>query len=152
MSEVVVLGELCADIVIDLQTSPNFGQAETLVRSTRLTLGGSSAITACGLARMGLTTSLVSVVGAGLCSSEAPMAQKSTLATAQPPFHRQWTADRWPTPSELATVWPPDTWPLGCAGTTLPPPRRVGVTNRPMPSPEAVHRDRKLRTPLRFNP
>jgi sugar/nucleoside kinase (ribokinase family) len=59
----VVVGELNADIVVALDAPPVFGQAEQIVRSADLVLGGSSAITACGAARMAVPTSLVSVVG-----------------------------------------------------------------------------------------
>ena len=59
----LVVGELCADIVVALDGDPVFGQAETIVPSTQVVMGSSSAITACGLARMGVETQLVSVVG-----------------------------------------------------------------------------------------
>jgi sugar/nucleoside kinase (ribokinase family) len=59
----VVVGELNADVVVALDAPPVFGQAEQLVRTTAVVLGSSSAITACGAARMGVPTSLVSVVG-----------------------------------------------------------------------------------------
>ena len=42
---------------------PVFGQAERLVDDVRLTLGSSSAITACGAARLGLRVAMVGVVG-----------------------------------------------------------------------------------------
>jgi sugar/nucleoside kinase (ribokinase family) len=59
----LVVGELCADIVVELDAPPVFGQAETLVRRTTVVLGSSSAITACGTARLGVPTSMVGVVG-----------------------------------------------------------------------------------------
>ena len=59
----LVVGELCADIVVELDVPPVFGQAETLVRRTTVVLGSSSAITACGTARLGVPTSMVGVVG-----------------------------------------------------------------------------------------
>ncbi len=59
----LVLGELCADIVVELDDPPVFDQVETLVRRTTVTMGSSSAITACGAARLGLPTALVGVVG-----------------------------------------------------------------------------------------
>ena len=40
-----------------------FGQAERIVPATEVVMGSSSAITACGLARLGVPTALVSVVG-----------------------------------------------------------------------------------------
>jgi sugar/nucleoside kinase (ribokinase family) len=59
----IVVGELNADIVVAIDAPPVFGQAEQLARSADVVLGSSSAITACGAARMGVPTSLVSVVG-----------------------------------------------------------------------------------------
>jgi sugar/nucleoside kinase (ribokinase family) len=59
----IVVGELNADIVVALAAPPVFGQAEQIVRSADVVLGSSSAITACGATRMGVPTSLVSVVG-----------------------------------------------------------------------------------------
>ena len=59
----LVVGELCADIVVELDEPPQFDQVETLVRRTTVTMGSSSAITACGAARLGVPTALVGVVG-----------------------------------------------------------------------------------------
>ena len=42
---------------------PAFGQAERFVDGVRLTIGSSSAITACGAARLGLAVAMVGVVG-----------------------------------------------------------------------------------------
>lgn len=42
---------------------PGFGQAERLVDDAALTIGGSGSIVACGAARLGLSTAMVSVVG-----------------------------------------------------------------------------------------
>ena len=62
--DLLVVGELNADIVVtDPDPVPVFGQAERLVRDVRLTLGSSSAITACGAARLGLRVAMVGVVG-----------------------------------------------------------------------------------------
>ena len=59
----LVVGELCADIVVELDEPPQFDQVETLVRRTTVTMGSSSAITACGAARLGVPTALVGVIG-----------------------------------------------------------------------------------------
>ena len=62
--DLLVVGELNADIVVtDPDPVPAFGQAERLVDDVRLTLGSSSAITACGAARLGLRVAFVGVVG-----------------------------------------------------------------------------------------
>lgn len=59
----LVVGELCADIVVELDAAPRFGQHEHVVPATTVTLGSSSAITACGTAALGTPTSMVGVVG-----------------------------------------------------------------------------------------
>lgn len=62
--DLLVVGDLNADLVLlGADPVPAFGQAEKLVDSGTLTVGASSAITACGAARLGLRTALVSVVG-----------------------------------------------------------------------------------------
>ena len=50
-------------LVIDEDPVPEFGQIEKLVGTIRLTVGGSSAITACGLARLGLRVAHGGIVG-----------------------------------------------------------------------------------------
>jgi len=62
--DLLVVGEINPDLVLrgpDLV--PAFGQAEKLVQAATLTIGSSSAIMACGAARLGLRTSFVGVVG-----------------------------------------------------------------------------------------
>jgi sugar/nucleoside kinase (ribokinase family) len=62
--DVYVIGDINPDIlVIDDDAVPEFGQVEKLVGTIRLTVGGSSAITACGLARLGLRVAHGGVVG-----------------------------------------------------------------------------------------
>ena len=62
--DVYVIGDVNPDIlVIDDDVVPEFGQIEKLVGTIRLTVGGSSAITACGLARLGLRVAHGGVVG-----------------------------------------------------------------------------------------
>ena len=61
--DVVVIGDANPDIVLRGDVVPRFGQAEQLLESADLTLGGSAAIVACGLARLGVRTALVSIVG-----------------------------------------------------------------------------------------
>jgi sugar/nucleoside kinase (ribokinase family) len=62
--DLLVVGELNADVVVtDPDPVPAFGQAERLVDAVRLTIGSSSAITACGAARLGLRVAMVGVVG-----------------------------------------------------------------------------------------
>jgi sugar/nucleoside kinase (ribokinase family) len=59
----LVVGELNADIVVQLDEAPQFDDFEHVVPRTDIVLGSSSAIMACGAARMSVPTSLVSVVG-----------------------------------------------------------------------------------------
>jgi sugar/nucleoside kinase (ribokinase family) len=62
--DLLVVGEINPDIVVtDPDPAPVFGQAERLVEGIRLTIGSSSAITACGAARLGLRVAIVGVVG-----------------------------------------------------------------------------------------
>ena len=62
--DLLVVGEINPDLILggsDLM--PTFGQAEKLVEGAVLTIGSSSAIVACGAARLGLRTALIGVVG-----------------------------------------------------------------------------------------
>ncbi|HEX2470388.1 MAG TPA: carbohydrate kinase family protein [Candidatus Limnocylindrales bacterium] len=62
--DLLVVGEINPDVIVsDADPRPVFGQAERSVREIRLTIGGGSAITACGAARLGLRVALVGVVG-----------------------------------------------------------------------------------------
>jgi sugar/nucleoside kinase (ribokinase family) len=62
--DLLVVGEVNPDIVVtDDDPRPVFGQAERVVESIRLVIGSSSAITACGAARLGLRVAIVGVVG-----------------------------------------------------------------------------------------
>ncbi len=62
-SDVVVIGDANVDLVLRGDVVPRFGQAEQLLEAADLTLGGSGAIVACGLARLGLDVRLVAAVG-----------------------------------------------------------------------------------------
>jgi sugar/nucleoside kinase (ribokinase family) len=59
----LVLGELCADIIVTLDRPVQFEQVEQVVPSARIVMGSSSAITACGVARLGVPVSMIGVVG-----------------------------------------------------------------------------------------
>lgn len=61
--DLLVVGDLVTDAIVGDVGDVRFGQAETLVDSGVLTIGGSSAITACGAARLGLRVAFVGVVG-----------------------------------------------------------------------------------------
>ncbi len=62
--DVLVVGEINPDLVVsDPDPRPVFGQAERIVETIRLSIGSSSAITACGMARLGLRVAMVGVVG-----------------------------------------------------------------------------------------
>lgn len=61
--EVLVIGDANPDLVLTGDVVPAFGQAETLVDAADLVLGGSAAIVACGLARLGVPTALAATVG-----------------------------------------------------------------------------------------
>ena len=61
--DVLVIGDANPDLLLTGDAVPRFGQAETLVDSADLVLGGSAAIVACGLARLGVATALAATVG-----------------------------------------------------------------------------------------
>ena len=62
--DLLVAGELNPDLILsDSNLEPRFGQHEILVESADLTIGSSSAIFACGAARLGLRVGFVGVVG-----------------------------------------------------------------------------------------
>jgi sugar/nucleoside kinase (ribokinase family) len=62
--DLLVVGELNPDLVVrDADPRPVFGDVEKLVDHASLEVGSSSAICACGAARLGIRTALVAVVG-----------------------------------------------------------------------------------------
>lgn len=61
--EVLVIGDANPDLLLVGDVVPQFGQAEKLVDSADLVMGGSGAIVACGLARLGVRVALAAVVG-----------------------------------------------------------------------------------------
>ena len=62
--DLLVAGDAVPDVIVaDVAGEIAFGQAETLVERGALTVGGSSAIMACGAARLGLRVAFVGVVG-----------------------------------------------------------------------------------------
>lgn len=61
---VLVVGDANPDLVLRGAGVPRFGQAEVLVDDCDLVLGGSAAIMACGLARLGVPTALAAITGA----------------------------------------------------------------------------------------
>ncbi|MFN8457809.1 MAG: sugar kinase [Anaerolineae bacterium] len=61
--DIVVVGELNPDLVLRGDVSPAFGQVEQLVDEATLTIGSSSAIFACGAARLGLRVAFIGVMG-----------------------------------------------------------------------------------------
>jgi sugar/nucleoside kinase (ribokinase family) len=62
--DLLVAGELNPDLlVVDPTLEPVFGQIEEIVETIRMEIGSSSAIAACGAARLGLRVAFVGVVG-----------------------------------------------------------------------------------------
>jgi sugar/nucleoside kinase (ribokinase family) len=61
--DILVVGELNADLILTGDTTPRFGQVEQLIDDAALVLGSSSAIFACGAARLGLGVGFVGKVG-----------------------------------------------------------------------------------------
>ncbi|MCX8061717.1 MAG: carbohydrate kinase family protein [Anaerolineales bacterium] len=62
--DILIPGEINPDLILnDPNLEPRFGQQEVLVQDFEMTIGSSSAIFACGAARLGLKTTLIGVVG-----------------------------------------------------------------------------------------
>ncbi len=61
--DVLVLGEVCVDIILSGDVTPAFGQVEKVLDDAVLTAGSSSAIFACGAARLGLHVAFAGMVG-----------------------------------------------------------------------------------------
>jgi sugar/nucleoside kinase (ribokinase family) len=62
--DVLVVGDSNPDLILTGDVVPRFGQSEQLLDGADLTIGGSAAIVAHGLARLGLRVTMVAVVGA----------------------------------------------------------------------------------------
>ncbi|MFN8461710.1 MAG: sugar kinase [Anaerolineales bacterium] len=63
MFDILVAGEINPDLILSGNVMPEFGQVEKLVDSSALTIGSSSAIFACGAARLGLKVAFIGVCG-----------------------------------------------------------------------------------------
>lgn len=61
--DVVVVGELNPDLILTGNIRPEFGQVEKLVDQANLVIGSSSAIFACGAAKLGLKVAFIGKVG-----------------------------------------------------------------------------------------
>jgi sugar/nucleoside kinase (ribokinase family) len=61
--DLLVLGEICVDIILSGDVTPAFGQVEKVLDDAVLTAGSSSAIFACGAARLGLKVAFAGMVG-----------------------------------------------------------------------------------------
>lgn len=63
MFDILVAGEINPDLILSGEVVPEFDQVEKLVDSAALTIGSSSAIFACGAARLGLKVAFIGVCG-----------------------------------------------------------------------------------------
>jgi len=63
MFDILVAGEINPDLVLAGNVVPEFGQVEKLVDNATLAIGSSSAIFACGAARLGLKVAFIGVCG-----------------------------------------------------------------------------------------
>lgn len=61
--DILVAGEINPDLILSGNVIPEFGQVEKLVDSAALAIGSSSAIFACGAARLGLKVAFIGVCG-----------------------------------------------------------------------------------------
>lgn len=96
--DVLVIGDANPDLVLTGDVVPQFGQAEKLVDSADLVLGGSAAIVACGLARLGVATALAAVVGDDLFGAFV----RDVLAAAG--VDTRWTVVDSGTPTAVSVV------------------------------------------------
>ncbi len=65
MYDLLVAGEINPDLILTGDVAPAFGQVEKIVDTATLTIGSSSAIFACGAARLGLRVAFI-----GVCSDD----------------------------------------------------------------------------------
>ena len=63
MFDILVAGEINPDLILSGNAIPEFGQVEKLVDDASLTIGSSSAIFACGAARLGLKVAFIGICG-----------------------------------------------------------------------------------------
>src|SRR5512143_3673383 len=63
--DILIPGEINADLILSGDVLPEFGQVEKLVDGAQLEIGSSSAIFACGATRLGLR-----VAFAGVCADD----------------------------------------------------------------------------------
>jgi sugar/nucleoside kinase (ribokinase family) len=63
MLDILVAGEINPDLILTGDVAPVFGQVEQLIDEARLAIGSSSAIFACGAARLGLQVAFIGVCG-----------------------------------------------------------------------------------------
>ena len=61
--DIIVAGEINPDLILTGNVLPEFGQVEKLVDNATFTIGSSSAIFACGAARLGLKVAFVGICG-----------------------------------------------------------------------------------------
>lgn len=61
--DLLVVGEINPDLILRGDVTPAFGQVEQLVDDAALTIGSSSAIFACGAARLGLRVAFIGTIG-----------------------------------------------------------------------------------------
>ncbi len=61
--DILVAGEINPDLILSGDVAPQFGQVEKLVEQAALAIGSSSAIFACGAARLGLSVAFVGACG-----------------------------------------------------------------------------------------
>jgi sugar/nucleoside kinase (ribokinase family) len=62
-ADILIAGEINPDLILTGDVKPEFDQVEKLVDSAALTIGSSSAIFACGAARLGLKVAFIGVCG-----------------------------------------------------------------------------------------
>lgn len=61
--DIIVIGEVCVDLLLSGNVEPEFGQVEKLINNATLSIGSSSAIFACGAAKLGLKVAFIGKIG-----------------------------------------------------------------------------------------
>jgi sugar/nucleoside kinase (ribokinase family) len=132
--DLLVVGDCNPDLVLAGKTvRPAFGQGETWVEDARLVVGGTSSITACGAARLGLRTAIAGVVGDDLFGRFV----RDALARAGVDTEPLATASDLPTGLSAVLVEPADRATLTFRGT-------IGALEPAMISDELLARARHV--------
>ena len=137
-ARVLVVGDANPDLVLSGDVVPRFGQAEQLLDEADLVIGGSGAIIAHGLARLGRPVSLVAAVG-----DDHVRRPSSPSGSARPGSTYATSRSAPDLPTGLTVVLnrrrrPRDAHPPGAIPTPSPDPTVDGALDRAVPTGPAT--------------